>query len=581
MTKKHKDFLFFTILLMTVFIVYRGSLGLTLYGDDFLVISKFFGGYGPGKELNYYDPRIWISNYGFQYLTALLYLVFGLNSLPYYIISLTLRALLAYSIYFYTSHIFNKKAGILSGLLFAVSSVGAETTDWVYNMNSYIGIFFLLIGLTLIQQAKTGRSKLKAWVFVITGYIVVPIRLFIVPMMMPLLAAGERYILIGKKRFFKPDYLIKTSFIFILTASPFLLLRLTLPSLGWQKVNSELIGQGILRAQEMVSAGRYDFLATPFTNLGRMVVPIGPTQLQEAGLKVYPLSTFLKTGLLLFLLGSVYMVFAFTGLSFKTLSLSFLISALFLSFLKIFIRYQGEWLLKEFSYFAWTFFGLLTTMIFALLILKSFIRQNKYMLFYGVSFVFTFSFLYPWLYSPGFIFSEKDRYMILPSVGLAMFLGSLLSKMTNKSTFGVRILTFVLFLFFVVSQAVNVQRFFKQKLIERTPELNGIIFDSIMAAVPELPKDYRSVFYFEDFSPGVSESLLRFGFGYHMQLFYNFPFNEELHPVSLFTYEALEDRVTNEDIPEDYVFAFRWKDGEILDITKTIRRKLFEGSTRI
>ena len=97
MTKKHKDFLFFTILLMTVFIVYRKSLGLALYGDDFLVISKFFGGYGPGKELNYYDPRIWISNYGFQYLTALLYLVFGLNSLPYYIISLTLRALFAYS----------------------------------------------------------------------------------------------------------------------------------------------------------------------------------------------------------------------------------------------------------------------------------------------------------------------------------------------------------------------------------------------------------------------------------------------------------------------------------------------------
>src|SRR3990172_3396564 len=135
------------ILIFFVFLVYRKSLGLTLYGDDFLVISKFFGGYGPGTSLNYYDPRIWISNYGFQYLTALLFLIFGLNSLPYYITSLLLRILLSFSIFIFLKDTFGKKEAILAALLFAVSSVGAETTDWVYNMNSYIGISLVLLGL--------------------------------------------------------------------------------------------------------------------------------------------------------------------------------------------------------------------------------------------------------------------------------------------------------------------------------------------------------------------------------------------------------------------------------------------------
>src|SRR3989344_2359343 len=99
--RKDNKLAVFLWLLILTFIVYRKSLGLTLYGDDWLVISKYLGGYGPGKAFGYFDPRVWISNYGFQYSIGVLYPIIGQNHVYYFIISLFSRALLAYGIFLF------------------------------------------------------------------------------------------------------------------------------------------------------------------------------------------------------------------------------------------------------------------------------------------------------------------------------------------------------------------------------------------------------------------------------------------------------------------------------------------------
>src|SRR3990167_112881 len=146
MTKKGLFFVYLWLLLL-VFVVFFKSLKLSLYGDDLLVISKYLGSYGPGTGYQYYDPRLFISNYGFQNITALIYLIFGFNPLPYFIISHLLRALAALGVFLFTKEMLNKKAAFISASFFAISGIGAETTDWVYNMNSYLGIFVVLLGI--------------------------------------------------------------------------------------------------------------------------------------------------------------------------------------------------------------------------------------------------------------------------------------------------------------------------------------------------------------------------------------------------------------------------------------------------
>src|SRR4030042_6158956 len=87
---KHNNVFVVLLLLIVVFSVYYKCLGLTLYGDDWLVISKHLG-YGTETGLSYWAPGMWVSTYAFQKMTPYLYFVFGFNFLPYFVTSLILR----------------------------------------------------------------------------------------------------------------------------------------------------------------------------------------------------------------------------------------------------------------------------------------------------------------------------------------------------------------------------------------------------------------------------------------------------------------------------------------------------------
>lgn len=557
---------------LLVYLSFHKSLNLNLYGDDWLVISKFFGGYGPGKRLNYYDPRIWISNYGFQYLTSLLFLIFEFNSLPYYITSLILRTLLAGGIYFLVKRIYSLRVGVITASLFAILSVGAETTDWVYNLNTYLGIFMAISGLAFFITSERKRNTFLGWLLIITGYIVVPIRLLILPMLMPILvfikvSIKEGRLSRGKKYM---EIILKTLF----AASPFLILKLFFPFLGWRPINSELLNKGIKIAQQMMSAGRYDFLLSPFTNLGQMILPFIPTVLEKLGWRIYPINNFFIYGFIIWAIGVCVLISLFRKLNKISVFVPIFISTLLLVSLKLFTRYQGGWYLKDFSYFFWTFLGIIFVIaLFMTISIQFYYKEKNKLLFNLIVLFFSLTFVFPWLYRPGFLFGESHRYLITSGVGLALFFGVFLSTDDLKSDKVISYIKTALLLSLFGIHIFNSNRYFHDELKGRSQGLNDFIFTEIQKQIPKLPESGPSVFYFEDFLPNTYEALLRFGYGYHMQLLYDYPFNEKFHPVSANNLNDLEKLINKKDVKLEHIYGFRWEEGNLVNITEETRAK--------
>ncbi len=550
------------LLLVLVFCVYHKSLGLTLYGDDWLVISKHLGAYGVGKGQSYWHSSMWFSNYAYQKLIAYLYLIFRFNFLPYFIVSLLLRVFVAYSIYRFVSIGFSNRQALISAVFFTLTVVGAETTDWVYNLNSYLGIGIALIGLSYFIR-RTKRSPV-GWGLVILGYVIVPIRLFILTSLMPSIYFIETMV---QRQRFNFSFFVRVVWKCFIAAVPFLALRFIFPYLGWQKVNSELIGAGLASAKNLLDQSRIDFLLTPFTNLGNMILPYGIKQLEISGWNIYPLGNFIIYGSTIWTVGGLILT-ATCGVKRNWCVIKpFLLSGAILMMLKIFVRLQGEWLLKDFSYFTWTYFGLIVVTI---LIdkLKIYFTKNdtKRIVYFVIVCFFMGSFIYPWMYQPGHIFAPYDRYLILPGVGLSLLIGSVFDF--THPIRKMRIVYLTILLCLSLLQVIAVQLYFNKQLEGRNPTIYKQIFGQIKKDIPRLDTASPSLFFFNDFPPDIYESLLRFGFGYHMQLLYNYPFDEEKHPMSVDNLSELERVVKTYEIKTDNIFVYRWKDNNITKVSK-------------
>lgn len=576
------------ILLITFFVLvsYRKSLGLVLYGDDWMVISKYFGVFGPGRQLGYFDKQLFTTNYGPQYIgMALIYAVFKSYSPPYYIVSLVLRVILAFGLFWLVKKMLPVFSSLAVALLFAATSVGAETTNWVYNMNSYLGIFFVLLGLSYFIERKNIKQKTLAWGFMILGYMTVIIRVYVLPLLLFLLKFFEGFFAVGQSN------IRKKLFAFLVAVSmlaPFIFIRILFPGMGFQGSQFMQIGSGLEQARMMMTIGRYDFIALPFTSLGRMVVPLGFETLQLKGWQIYPIGNFLFYGGILGILGWILILLSFVKTARKQIIWSGLISFFLLFILKLFVKYQGLLLLKDFPYFAWTFIGMIATTIIVISISRAVLEKDKMnVVFWLMAAVFIFSFLFPWIQMPGFLFNAEHRYLILSSMGIAMAFGRILSPSIKdfkiRNSFFYLRLVLLVALFTVQVWASNV--YFDNLLTGRSQVLNDKIFGQIKSSIPFLPTGEATVFYFDNNQPLLYEELFRFGFGYHMQLLYNLEFNESHFPYSVQTKEDLVSAVSNPDFqgrlignrnptPIENVFAFKVDGDRLTNITEQTREFL-------
>ncbi len=565
----------FTVL---VFLFNLPSLSLAISGDDWMTVSKFLSYTQQDNGLGIFSPQIYLlTNYGFQSLwLTLVYLVFKDNNLGYFVIALLLRSLLAFSIYLFARKTVSAKVGILSGIVFATSSIAVESITEVSNMSVYLGISLALLACSLIATAATRKIIMFGQTLGFLSYAYVPTRLFVLPGFMPLMEFlrifADKSKITLKDRL--KEFLISLIFIFLL----FLLSKLLFPGLGWQPDNTALAGNGLNIIKDQVFSGKWEILFYPLADLGQALSPLGVANLTASGWAISPLANFISSAFWLILLGTILILQLFDKVKNKNIYFSAGLSFAIILLLKVLSYYQPSGKIGEFSYFVWTYLGILYVLICGKLIIDSFITKKfKELYFYIAGTVFTFSILFPWLYSPFFFFGGGHRYLSLASVGIAMILGRLLYFSSYRSKrFWIAV---VLLGLLIQQQFIAGRNFYNIYTHTRTAKNSQIVFTQLKKSVPNLATGKPSVFYFEGLEANTFFHTVAFDFGYRMQLLYDLPYGDENLPMAVDNHKSLQTEMDTKKITIEHVYGFKWtcnldQNCDLIDISQALRERL-------
>lgn len=218
--------LFILLIILVVFLSIGTSLQFGLNGDDWQQIyfyKTIFKDFSSFFNLNSYTTNA--NNYTFaQLLMGFIYQLFSFNPFPYYLISIILRIIATLSFYpAVYSATKNKLAAFLSSVFFASMFAGIETTNWVFNMNTYLSISLLNLFIFLYFKNEFKAISVKTallGLLLLLAFFVAPTRMHGLLFFIPLAA------LIKIKNFSKMEILnvIARSIILYL---PIFILRLT------------------------------------------------------------------------------------------------------------------------------------------------------------------------------------------------------------------------------------------------------------------------------------------------------------------------------------------------------------------
>lgn len=151
-------FLFLIISTLTLFTAGE-SLKYALNGDDWLALYRYittFTSFGSHFDIKNYSTNYDIANI----IMGIVWRFFGFTPFPYYLLSLLLRISTSISlfpvVYSFTK---SKGASVLSAILFSIMYAGIETTNWVFNMNTYLSILLLNLFSYCYFKLKTYTPK--------------------------------------------------------------------------------------------------------------------------------------------------------------------------------------------------------------------------------------------------------------------------------------------------------------------------------------------------------------------------------------------------------------------------------------
>ena len=177
------------------------------------------------------------------------------------------------------------------------------------------------------------------------------------------------------------------------------------------------------------------------------------------------------------------------------------------------------------------------------------------------------------------------------AVGFSLLFASILTVMfknlTNnsvRSTFAI-IIPIILLVSWLSINFVEANSYLTNLEVNRNLDLANRTWDSLRKSVPRLGQDAPSVFYFTSDNSTAANMVLVFGFWPHAGLEYNIS-NWENTPLPAEDYKQLLEMVQTgkplknihgrkeEPVPLSRVFAFDFKNGELINITDKIRQQL-------
>ena len=512
-------------------IVFFPSFKLHLSGDDYQSLWRYLlykEGIIPGR---WTDIKIFFTDYGPQDIfMQSVFQLFGLKPFFYYGFSYLSRLLAAFSflplIYFLTK---SKAAAFFSSLLFSVATPGLETTDWVFNMPSYLAIFFfnlfLITFFKLKEKYNSSLLLLSILLFTIT-IVAMPIRMVFLPV---LLVLSEGYWLIRNRKF----SVIKDGFAKITVYIITFIIILAVTNIGgtiglgydsqrdvagW-KSNIEHYFSGI---QEPFSEKKYQYFLYPVGQIGNIIIPNN---------LIRPRWEILTRSRSLFFVVIPSFVVVYFALKFlkrsypqiteRSRRVSLIILSCWAVFVWFFFAAPSKYQLATSVFMAMLFGGYVLTML-ALLFIKNFkSKTNSYLILFAVLTIIL-SFAQYWVRNPNMVLVTYNRYFIIPAAGLAFLVGIIIGFAKNKSPIVVG--SFCLVGLHMLSSFYYLNHLSKVREVKNT--------DNIRSAIPNIftqEKLKNSIlFYFEPQGSEVLHHSLLFGFPVIMSIQYDFLSNVNL-----------------------------------------------------
>lgn len=567
---------------LTSYLLLQKTFNLALYGDDWEQLYNLWLSFDVLKTLSFFDIKSYLNPYWPQYLfLGIIRFFFGYDPTAYFASSLFLRILATISLFFLVRKLTKKSLpAYLSTLIFTFSATGLQTTDWVFNMNTYAGVFFLNISFIFYLMMRD--SKVLFFLKLLLFIIFFTLALGIVPVRMHgavIFISITEFILSflsRKEGGFKLD---KYFLLRIITPFLILLMLIKLGSFGSTSDNLPL-KSGFTYLGEMIQKGRYDTLFYFFGIIGNIAIPDNTINSLAFGR--------FSVLILYFIAVDAILTIAFRGG--KRLFTSLLIFNILGIILGKLISIWNP-LLSSGNILS-ILIGIHITSI-SFIIFWQFRKTHLLqvaLITIGLFWLISFSFLY-WVRNPSLIIETTARYMTMGAYGFAILFAGLIGLMIErtlsiKKMMALSLLASIFILVFWLTINLDASNKYLTHLEEnRNITLTNKAWNILLQNVPVIDKENPSVFYFTTDNPTAIYMIFSFGFPPHGGLLYQIP--DWLNtPIPTEHYEELFKMVSSGEIlktlhgrkpipiPLSRVFAFDFRNGELTSITSEIRQKL-------
>lgn len=603
----------FILLPIVTFLVFRKSFDLGLYGDDWQHLYNLWREFYVFKTKSFFDIKSYLNPYWPNYFyLGIINHFWGFYPPVYFIASYLCRLFATIALYFFSFELTKSKlAAFLTTLLFLVSAAGLQTTDWVFNMNTYAGLGFLAVASTIYLKIRKFNT-FKSWYYpaFITTF---TLALAIVPTRMhgavPFIILMDLFLtyVVERQKFRINKYLLGR---LILTVSIFYLL-VQLRSFGEQSYAGGRFNDSLKLIQALIQNGYYSFWLYFLGVIGHLVLPDNVSLTSQVTLlqKIIPTKNTLAATLIIEnFLSTILLLISTYAISESRKIFNYLPIIIFNAVLFLFLIWMSKIDSRTSNdvYFAislgaqFLFWG---TWFYI-------IARKKYpditpALVIPFFWIISLTILY-WLFTPYYVIETTGRYMTMGAAGVAIFSGALLtllwknaiyvssqpsanSRLLGSLFLGIPI--FILSIIFVTNFQTG-QNYLNILHQTRNKDLTEKSWDKLVKEIPTLDPDGPSVFYFTTDNPLSLEGVFVFGFFMRAGMTYRIP-DQDLTPLPTTDYQQLLSFVKDgsplkkihgrKDIPVPLsrVFAFDFRNGELINITEAVRQKLSQDLTQI
>lgn len=566
------------------FFVFYPSFKLALFGDDWLAFFRYAQHLGPRSPGAWNHLTYYLTPYGPQdILMGFLQKIVGYQSTYYYLLSYIFKLVAAFSFYPLVSYLTkNKLASLFAVLFFSITTTGLDTTNWVFNMPSYITIAIFNLFLYFFLKAREHKKillLLVSGVLYYAAYVTTPIRmhgsLFFILFLEAFWVFQNRSLSVVKM------VALRLSIILVV----FLIIRFAGQSQGPPQEPMERFMIGLTADIQMLSQGRFDFIFYPIAMFGSLFIPdfILPFTTPVGSMTNLSLKIILPTFLGFILL--TFLIIKNIPIS-KTKFLKLMLIGEVIWSIFVLITYKAN--LSTFSDPKLSFLCLIGgyILILAALLLTIFLKQANIStsIFLAISWSIL-SFFFAWWWVPTSIFPTTYRYLIVSAQGIAILLAILISLGRDKRH---QKYLFILFSIIILIHIISSRIFIKFSLDSHNQQISDKIWSSI-PKVAEIGKSKEPIiFYFEgdDTNGEILHDVVTFGFPPHMAIIYNLREEDGGFPVPMSYLKDVISAFTDgktmraygypeKPVPSERIYAFHLQGKDnLINVTDQLREKL-------